>query len=86
MTEATTERRQAAVDAWNARVPVGTPVRYWTGAREHFGDAPPDEGKTSHTSSEAWLLGGHTPVVRVYGESACIALTHVQPTTEEGNR
>lgn len=73
---------QTAVDAWNARVPIGTPVRYWTGCRE-------GEGKTGVTRSKAYLLGasgdkpGHTPVVFVSGCGSCIALTHVQPTTEE---
>ncbi|MCC5574522.1 hypothetical protein IMZ11_02565 [Microtetraspora sp. AC03309] len=79
MAKNSTARRQSAVDAWNAHVPVGTPVRYWTGVRE-------GEGKTGVTRSEAYLLGassgqpGHTPVVFVTGAGSCIALTHVQPT------
>ncbi|MFC6080995.1 hypothetical protein [Sphaerisporangium aureirubrum] len=65
-----------AVDEWNAAVPLGTLVRYWTGRRE-------GEGQTGRTRTEARLLGGHTPVVWVTGESSCIALTHVQPATGE---
>lgn len=60
------------VAAFNAANPVGTPVRYWTGARE-------GEGRTSVTRTEAQVLSGHTPVVWVEGHGACIALTHVQP-------
>jgi hypothetical protein len=58
--------------AWNASNPVGTPVRYWTGARE-------GEGQTGETRSTARVLGGHTAVVWVTGHDACIALTHVDP-------
>jgi hypothetical protein len=65
-----------AVEAWNTQHPVGTPVRYWTGHRE-------GDGKASHTRSAAHVLGGHTAVVWVEGESSCIALTHVQPETTE---
>ncbi|WP_433357653.1 hypothetical protein ACQP25_44685 (plasmid) [Microtetraspora malaysiensis] len=80
------EARQAAkqkiVDDWNARVPVGTPVRYWTGERE-------GDGKTGRTRSAAYLLGassdtpGHTPVVFVEGAGSCIGLTHVQEIGDE---
>ncbi len=62
----------AAVAEWNAAHPVGTPVRYWTGLRK-------GDGVASVTRTEAQLLGGHTPVVWVEGEGACIALTHVEP-------
>ncbi|MGV9383625.1 hypothetical protein ACWDRB_47965 [Nonomuraea sp. NPDC003707] len=75
--QARNQERQAVVTEWNARVPVGTPVRYWTGARQ-------GEGKPSRTCTAAHLLEGHTPVVWVDGEGRCIALTHVQPTTTEG--
>jgi hypothetical protein len=61
----------ATVEAWNARHPVGTRVRYWTGLRE-------GEGVESATRSRASVLGGHTAVVWVEGEAACNALTHVE--------
>lgn len=63
-----------AVAAWNTTTPVGTPVRYWTGIRE-------GEGKRSRTRTAAQVLGGHTAVVWVEGESSCIALTHVAQVT-----
>lgn len=61
----------ATVEAWNNANPVGTPVKYWTGLLE-------GAGVESVTRSKASLLGGHTPVVWVEGEAACIALTHVE--------
>jgi hypothetical protein len=60
------------IDKWNRAFAVGTQIRYWTGAREGI-------GKTSFTRSTAQLLGGHTAVVWVDGESACVALSHVEP-------
>lgn len=79
MLKRVSEAQMAAV--WNLVVPVGTPVRYWTGARE-------GEGKPSKTRSEAQLLGGHTAVVWVEGHSGCIALSHVYAevsgTAEDG--
>lgn len=62
---------QAAADAWNDAHPVGSAVRYWTGLRE-------GRARASATRSAASVLGGHTAVVWVVGESACIALTHVE--------
>ncbi len=66
-----------AVDAWNARYPIATPVTAYPGVR-------PDEFPrvdctvlTTRTRSKAQVLGGHTAVVWVDGHSACIALTHV---------
>lgn len=63
------------VEMFNRNNPVGTPVRYWTGAIE-------GEGKTGKTRSEAQLLGGHTPVVWVDTHAACVALTHVMVIRE----
>lgn len=57
---------------WNKTFPVGTRVRYWTGVREGV-------GKVSTTKTEADLLGGHTAVVWIEGESGCVALSHVEP-------
>ena len=64
------ERVQAICDRWNAEHKVGTPVRYWPVFRT-------GEGHRSVTRSEAWLLGGHSPVVMVDGYAGGIALTHV---------
>lgn len=65
-------RNLKVVDEFNAAHPVGTRVRYWRGVRE-------GEGAVGQTPCEAWLLGGHSPVVRITGTSGAIALTHVQP-------
>lgn len=54
-----------------SEIPVGTPVRYWPGARE-------GKGRESVTRSDVWSLGGHTPVVLVEGYAGGIALTHVE--------
>lgn len=63
---------QACGHDWPAYdLPVGTAIRYWTGVRQ-------GEGKTSRTRSEPRMLGGHTSVVWVEGESSCIALTHIE--------
>lgn len=57
---------------WNERFPIGTQVRYWTGARE-------GRGNIAITRTPAEVLGGHTPVIWVEGVSGCIALSHVEP-------
>ncbi|WP_045740916.1 hypothetical protein [Actinoplanes rectilineatus] len=59
------------VDTFNARYPVGTPVRFWPGLRT---DGP----RFSTTRTEAQILSDHTAVVWVDGYAACIALTHVE--------
>lgn len=60
------------VAMWNRRFPVGTRVRYWTGAREGV-------GKESVTRTEAEALSGHTAVIWLEGVVGCVALTHVEP-------
>ncbi len=66
-----------AADDFNAKHPVGTPVRYWPGFRNVPGlsDSKAREGATR---TVAWLMGGHTPVVSVTGYIGGIALTHVE--------
>lgn len=66
------DQRTAIVQDWNRRNPVGTAVRFWTGTRE-------GQGKTGLTTSVAYLLSGHTPVVLIDTASGCVALTHVEP-------
>ncbi|MET9339252.1 hypothetical protein [Nonomuraea sp. NPDC003804] len=66
------QAQAGAVEQWNKTVPVGTPVRYWTGYRE-------GDGKQSRTRTDAQMLGGHTAVVWMDGEPSCVALTHVEP-------
>jgi hypothetical protein len=62
---------RSRADAWNRTYPVGTLVWYWTGART-------GPGKTAKTRAPAQTLAGHTPVVWVEGEEACISLDHVE--------
>ncbi len=62
---------QKDCDAWNAKHPVGTEVRVVL------------DDHTLHvnvTKSEAYMLGGHTPVVHVGGISGCYMLSRVTPT------
>ncbi|MFF9309998.1 hypothetical protein ACF1BS_03715 [Streptomyces sp. NPDC014748] len=72
---------QCRVDAFNARYPVGTPVFAYPGCR------PEDDRKATRlvtrTRSKATVLSGHTDVVWVDGHRACIALTHVDPVSED---
>lgn len=62
---------RARADAWNRTYPLGTMVRYWTGAKL-------GEGKQARTRAPAQTLSGHTPVVWVEGEATCISLDHVE--------
>lgn len=71
MTRAKMMEMSKRVDELTAKYPVGTPCRYWTGARE-------GEGKQG-TIRSAWaILGGHTVVVWIEGCSGCVAETHVE--------
>lgn len=67
----TPEQAQRVVDQFNKTVPIGTPIRIWAGRRE----GPPTR-ETTVDAPGAFLLGGHTAVVKVPGNS--IALTHVE--------
>lgn len=68
-------RLVASVQKWNAAHAVGTQVRYWAGVRE-------GAGKPGRTTSEAFLLAGHTPVVLIDTCRGCVALAHVQAIAE----
>lgn len=61
---------QAAVDAWNARHPVGTPVTL----RKDGGEIV--EGVTT---CAAYVLSGHSAVIFVSGVRGCYALDRVTP-------
>lgn len=63
-------RAQREVDAFNARHPVGTPVRYWLGVRE-------GPGSTSRTRSQAALMSDHASVW-IEGVAGSVALSHVE--------
>lgn len=60
------------VDALSNRYPIGTPCRYWPGARW-------DEPRHGTIRSRYAVLGGHTVVVWVTGYPGCIAASHVEP-------
>ncbi len=62
---------QRAVEIFNERHPVGTPVRFWPGVKV-------GEGILSKVRAQAEILSGHTPVVWVEGCAGCIALTHIE--------
>ena len=66
MTEA-----QRIVYGFNAESRLGRRVRYYpvAGKPEH---------KLSRIRSEAWLLGGHTPVVMIDGDTGCVALANCE--------
>lgn len=68
----TPKQMQAAVDRFNAAYPVGSRIRVWKGAMGH---GPGIE--TTVEEPGAYILSGHTPVVKVPGD--CIALTHTRP-------
>jgi len=57
-------------DEFNRRAPVGTPVRFWPGARE-------GEGRISKTRTPAWLMSSAV-VVSVEGYPGGIALSHIE--------
>lgn len=62
-----------------ARNPIGSKVRYWTGA-VHVG-----AGRVGEVVAPgAYVLGGHTSVVQIAG-AGCIALSHAAPA-EGGER
>ena len=70
--------KQAVVDRWNRDVPIGSSVTVTLDNGTKVEDK---------TRSEAWVLGGHTPVVHLEGRpcymlSRCVPVReakHVQP-------
>lgn len=66
---------------FNARYPVGTPVLAYPGARPE--DGANDETLITRIRSQAQVVSSGTDVVWVDGHGAYIALTHVDPVTEE---
>lgn len=70
-----------SAETFNARFPVGTLVFAYPACRPE--DCPSDRRLVTRTRSEASVLGGHTDVVWVEDYSSCIALTHVDPVSED---
>lgn len=58
------------VTLWNERHRVGQLVMYWAGAVQ-------GPGRVTRTRSPAQVMGGHTAVVWLEGQPACVALDHV---------
>jgi hypothetical protein len=69
---------QKMVDQFNKRVKVGEEVFYYPIlSRNH----PPELPKRLKVTHEAWVLGGHTPVVYLE-EAGTVAVTHCFPVRE----
>lgn len=64
----TPKNQQTRINSWNRQHAIGTPVSVLL-----------DEGGTMNTKtvSDAWLLGGHTAVVKVEGISGAYMLSRV---------
>lgn len=62
------EQEEARVDEWNTLHPEGTPVSV---------KLDDDSVITTTTLTEAWLLGGHTAVIKVCGISGAYKLDRV---------
>lgn len=65
-------RLEAQCARFNAEHPVGSTIRVWPGA---VNERPPVP--VTVVAPGAYVLGGHTAVVRVTGGHGCIALSHV---------
>lgn len=59
---------------WNARHPVGTPVRAYPCTRQCS-----EHALDTRTCSAAWTLSHGQPVVLIEGRAGGIALTHISP-------
>lgn len=62
------------VETWNKKHPAGTPV-----------EVTRDNGSLEETTttSEAWVLGGHSAVVQLAGIAGCYSLNRVRPRMEK---
>lgn len=79
----TKAQEERAIAAFNARHPVGTRVRFWSGARRG------DPSGTGTTISEALLWSRESAVVRIQrdaGGTDYLALTHVEVIESEVSR
>jgi hypothetical protein len=70
------ERLEKAAALLSNRMPVGTPVRFWTMAR---GDGP---GKRGTIKAPFSVLGGHTVVAWISGAAGCIDAGHIERVEE----
>lgn len=58
-----------AVDAWNAKHPTGTRVR-----RYRLMDPLSEPAEETTTEGPAWVLSGHSAMVRLKGLTGCYEL------------
>ena len=70
-------RLERVVAKFNRANEIGTPVRYWLGAKSG------SPSGTAKVRGPAFLAGGHTPVVWLVGVSGYVALTHVEVIGDE---
>lgn len=65
----TAAQLQKQVDAWNAKNPEGTLVSF----EEIRGRGETHRGKST---SEAYVMGGHSAVIHLEGKRGCVSLEH----------
>lgn len=61
-----------AAEAFNKRYPIGTSVTYYELIE------PLAKPRTTHTRSEAWVMGGHSAMIMVDGISGGVCLDHIR--------
>lgn len=66
---------QEAVDAWNAKHRPGISVAV-------IKDSATGDAIITETTSEAWVMGGHTAVIMLADISGCYMLDRVKPVTQ----
>ncbi|MBM9401600.1 hypothetical protein JUN65_08370 [Gluconacetobacter azotocaptans] len=69
--------KRLTAEAFNAKYPVGTPVRYFQTSGE-------PSYRDSKTRTTAWTLGHGAAVVSIEGQAGGVAITHIQIRKEEG--
>ena len=70
----TPKNQQTAVNKWNRQHAIGTPVIVTL-----------DDGTTRQTTttSDAWLLGGHSAVIKLNSISGCYMLSRVEANSAQ---
>jgi hypothetical protein len=68
----TQKQLEAQVADWNAKYKVGQLVRYYPTLGNR------DRWETHTTSSNAYVLSGHTAVVHLLSKSGCVALDNLE--------
>lgn len=68
----TMDELNAQVNYWNEHHPIGTAVKFQPvlGIEEY---------EARNTESMAYILSGHTAVVKLSGRAGCVGLTHCKP-------